>query len=56
MTAELFNPTTNRTVIGDVIQRGINRITLVVTDKHGSQSIKGFNETKWIIRVFKEEK
>jgi hypothetical protein len=40
-----------QSITGQVIQRGLNKITLAVTDKKGSKSIKSFNESIWIVRV-----
>lgn len=51
MTATLYNPTTKKQVVGTVLQRGLNKITLVVIGKSGSTSIKSFNETKWIVNL-----
>lgn len=51
MTATLYNPTTKKRITGTVLQRGLNKITLVVLDKQGGKSIKSFNETKWIVNL-----
>jgi len=51
MTATLYNPTTKKQVIGQIMQRGFNKITLIVTDKAGSRSIKSFSETKWVVNT-----
>jgi hypothetical protein len=39
-----------KTITGQVLQDGMNRITLVVTDKKGSRSIKGFRKSDYTIR------
>lgn len=51
MTATVYNPTTKKQIFGDVVSRGLNKITLVVTDIKGSRSIKSFNESKWIVNA-----
>ncbi len=38
-----------KTITGQVLQNGMNRITLVVTDKKGNRSIKGFKKSDYII-------
>jgi hypothetical protein len=41
-----------KTIHGQVLQDGMNRITLVVTDKKGSRSIKGFRKSDYTIRYY----
>jgi hypothetical protein len=38
-----------KTITGQVIQDGIGRITLAVTEKNGSRNIKGFKKSDYTI-------
>lgn len=39
-----------KTITGQVLQDGANKITLVVTDKNGNKSIRGFTKSDYVIR------
>jgi len=41
-----------KTIHGQVLQDGMNRITLVVTDKKGNRSVKGFTKSDYTIRYY----
>jgi len=53
MTAIIIKPfkTHTKKITGEVIQNGIGYITLVVTDKNGSRSIKRFKKSDYIIQI-----
>ena len=40
----------NKTIVGDILQDGFDRITLAVTDSKGSKSIKRFKKSDYAIR------
>jgi len=55
MYAVLYSLANHRRVYGQVIQRGIGKITLIVIDKKGSSAIKQFSESKWAVHLDKKE-
>lgn len=44
----------NKTIVGDVLQDGFDRITLAVTDKRGSKNIKRFKKSDYVIRYLEK--
>jgi len=42
----------NKTITGDVVRRGLGTITLVITDKNGSRSIKTFKESDYTVKIY----
>lgn len=42
----------NKKFYGEVLRRGFGSVTLAVIDKHGSMTIKSFNESKWIVHTY----
>lgn len=43
-----------KTFSGPVVSDGLGRIQIVVTDKNGSRSIKGFSKDKCVVRYAQE--
>ncbi|GAC43882.1 D-alanyl-D-alanine carboxypeptidase [Paenibacillus popilliae ATCC 14706] len=41
-----------KSVTGKVLQRGLGVITIVLTNKDGTQSIRRFDESKYTVKVF----
>ena len=41
-----------KTIFGKVIQRGLGKITLVITDSNGSRNIKSFKESDYTVRCY----
>ena len=39
-----------KTITGQVLQDGMNKITLAVVDRNGNKSIKGFTKSDYTIR------